>query len=288
MDRTGTPQSEQANGVPRDRVDSARFFVAPGQAVDLAAWDPRATGNFNGDKKEGRNELAALTARLSELQEIFYAQSKHRLLIILQGMDTSGKDGVIRHVFAGVNPQGVRIANFKAPTPAELARDYLWRIHPHVPANGEMVIFNRSHYEDVLIVRVRELVPQAVWSRRYAHIVAFEQMLADEGTTILKFFLDISKEEQRARLQARLDDPTKQWKFNPVDLAERARWDDYMAAYAAMLEQTSHAAAPWIVVPADRKWFRNLLVSQVIVETLESLELRYPDPAPGLAQIVVE
>ena len=285
---TGNDMTGNGASHPLERFETARFRIQPGQAVDLAAWDPRDTGNFNGNKQEARDEQAALLTALSRLQEVFYAQGKHRLLIVLQGMDTSGKDGVIRHVFSGVNPQGVRIANFKAPTPAELARDYLWRVHPHVPGNGEMVIFNRSHYEDVLIVRVRELAPQAVWSRRYAHMVAFEQMLADEGTTMLKFFLHISKDEQRARLQARLDDPAKRWKFNPQDLVERTRWEDYMAAYAAMLEQTSHAAAPWYVVPADRKWFRNLLISQVIVETLEALDLRYPDPAPELAQMVVE
>jgi PPK2 family polyphosphate:nucleotide phosphotransferase len=273
---------------PLVAVDAERFRVRPDQPVRLAEWDPRATDGFNGDKGHGKDQLDKLTKRLEELQEVLYAQRKHKLLIVLQGMDTGGKDGVIRHVFEGVNPAGVRVAGFKVPTPIELAHDYLWRVHKQTPAQGEIVIFNRSHYEDVLVVRVKGLVDQPVWSRRYAHIAAFEQMLADEGTTILKFYLHISKEEQKERLQARLDDPTKHWKFAVGDLAERARWDEYIAAYEDALNHTSTAAAPWYLVPADRKWFRNLVVSQAIVNTLEGLGLAYPEGEPGLESVVIE
>jgi PPK2 family polyphosphate:nucleotide phosphotransferase len=195
---------------------------------------------------------------------------------------------VIRHVFDGVNPQGVKVASFKKPTPRELAHDYLWRIHPHTPGDGEIVIFNRSHYEDVLVVRVHGLVPADVWERRYDHINAFERLLADEGTTILKFFLHISKEEQRERLQARLDDPGKHWKFSLGDLDERARWDDYVAAYEAMLSKTSTPWAPWYVVPADRKWYRNLVIARVMVDTLEGLEMQYPPAEDDLDGVVIE
>jgi len=275
------------NGAPT-RLDTSRYRVIPGKPVRLAEWDPRETNGFDGDKDAGKDLLPALVKRLETLQEIFYAQGKHRLLIVLQALDTGGKDSTIRQVFEGVNPQGVKVASFKAPTPLELAHDYLWRVHPHVPGNGEITLFNRSHYEDVLVVRVRKLAPEAVWSKRYEHIQAFEQMLADEGTTILKFFLHISKDEQKQRLEDRVNDPTKHWKFNPGDLEERKLWDAYMAAYADMLERTSTAAAPWYVIPADRKWFRNLLVSQVIVDTLEGLDLRYPDPAHDLTGVVIE
>lgn len=269
-------------------LDAERFRVQPGRPVRLAAWDPRATDGFDGDKDHGQDHLDKLTKRLEALQEILFAQGKHKVLIVLQAMDTGGKDGVIRHVFEGVNPSGVRVASFKVPTKDELAHDYLWRVHQHTPGKGEIVIFNRSHYEDVLVVRVHGLVEEPVWRRRYAHMVAFEQMLADEGTTILKFFLHISQAEQKERLQSRLDDPTKHWKFAVGDLAERARWAEYTAAYEDALNQTSTAVAPWYVVPADRKWFRNLVVSQVIVNTLEGLGLAYPEPEPGLDAVVIE
>jgi PPK2 family polyphosphate:nucleotide phosphotransferase len=205
----------------------------------------------------------------------------------LQATDTGGKDGTIRRVFQGVNPAGVRMASFKQPTPIELAHDYLWRVHAKVPASGEIAIFNRSHYEDVLVVRVRDLVQEERWSKRFGHINDFERMLTDEGTTIVKVFLHISKEEQRARLQARLDDPTKHWKFSHSDLAERDLWDDYRHAYEAMLERTSMEHAPWYVVPANRKWYRDLVVSSLLIRTLEDLELRYPPSEKDLSQIVV-
>ncbi|MCS7060028.1 MAG: polyphosphate kinase 2 family protein [Anaerolineae bacterium] len=262
--------------------------IQPRARVDLSRYDPADTHLYAGRKDDAKQELDTLANRLEVLQELLYAENKHKLLIVLQGMDTSGKDGVIRHVFEGVNPQGVRVANFKAPTPLELSRDYLWRVHAHAPGRGEMVIFNRSHYEDVLIVRVHGLVPEAVWRRRYDHINAFERMLADEGATILKFFLHISKEEQKKRLQARLDDPTKRWKFNVGDLKERARWADYMHAYEDVLSLTSTDWAPWYVVPSDVKWYRNLVIAQVIVGALERLEMRYPSPKEDLSKVVIE
>ncbi|MBE2239740.1 MAG: polyphosphate kinase 2 family protein [Caldilineaceae bacterium] len=265
-----------------------KYRVATHRKIDLKTWEPDDKDLFEGGKKEGEAALPPLNTRLETLQELLYAEGKHKLLIVLQGMDTSGKDGVIRHVFEGVNPQGVSVASFKAPTPLELAHDYLWRVHQQTPARGQIVIFNRSHYEDVLVVRVHNLVPPEVWKRRYAQINAFEQQLAEEGTTILKFFLHISKEEQKQRLQKRLDDPEKQWKFSTGDLAERKLWDEYLAAYTAVLEKTSTAYAPWYIVPADRKWYRNLVISHVIIQTLEGLHMRYPAPETGLGDIVIE
>ncbi len=265
-----------------------RYRVQPGHQVDLSQWDPNDKSAFEGNKKAGRKALAALNKRLAALQELLYAEHQHKILIVLQALDTGGKDSTIRHVFTGVNPQGVRVVNFGVPTPRERDHDYLWRIHPHVPGKGEIVIFNRSHYEDVLVVRVHNLVPPAVWNRRYAHINAFERMLADEGTTILKFYLHMDKDEQKRRLEARRDNPTKRWKFNPRDLAERALWPDYMQAYAQALSQTSTPWAPWYIVPANRKWYRNLVVASVIVETLEKLEMRYPEPEEDLSHIVIE
>jgi len=269
-------------------MNTDRYRVAPATQIDLRTWSPDDKSSFDGDKQAGEAALPALNKRLEALQELLYAEGKHKVLIVLQGMDTAGKDGTIRHVFEGVNPQGVRVASFKAPTPLELAHDYLWRIHQQTPARGQIVIFNRSHYEDVLVVRVHNLAPPEVWRRRYDQINAFERQLAEEGTTILKFFLHISKDEQKQRLQERLDDPAKHWKFSTGDLAERKFWDDYMAAYTAMLEKTSVSHAPWYIIPSNRKWYRNLVISQVIIETLEGLKMRYPDPEPGLDKIVID
>jgi PPK2 family polyphosphate:nucleotide phosphotransferase len=265
-----------------------RYRVKPGSRVDLRQWDPGDKSAFEGDKQESREVLHTLNERLEALQELLYAEDKHRVLIVLQAMDTGGKDGTIRHVFEGVNPQGVKVASFGVPTPEELAHDYLWRVHKQTSGKGEIVIFNRSHYEDVLVVRVHNLVPPEVWGKRYGHINDFEQMLAQEGTTILKFFLHISKEEQKERLQARLDEPHKRWKFNSGDLEERKLWPAYMEAYEEMLGKTSTEWAPWYIVPADRKWYRNLVVAQVIVETLEGLEMRYPQPKEDLNHVVIE
>ncbi len=257
-------------------MDVSKYLVKPGAAFDPAAWPTREGDGFAGGKKAAKKTLAALSGRLGELQARLYAEGKQALLIVLQGMDTAGKDGTIRHVFRMVNPQGVRVTSFKKPTDLELAHDYLWRVHAHTPARGEIGIFNRSHYEDVLVVRVHNLVPPEVWGRRYDHIVAFEKLLAEEGTRIVKFFLHISKEEQKERLEARLANPKKHWKFNPADLEERALWDGYMEAYRSALERTSHKAAPWYVIPSDRKWQRNLLVAQALVETLEAMNPRFP------------
>ena len=254
-----------------------RYRITPGSHVDLSEWDPRDKSALDGGKKSGRKRLLELNRRLEELQELLYAEHKHKVLIVLQAMDTGGKDGTIRHVFEGVNPQGVRVASFKVPTSEELDHDYLWRIHKQVPAKGEMVIFNRSHYEDVLVVRVHNLVPPEVWSKRHAHINDFERMLADEGTTILKFFLHIDLDEQKKRLLARVDEPTKHWKFNPADLKERKLWPAYMQAYADAISQTSTDWAPWHIVPANRKWYRNLVVAETLVAALEGLDMSYPE-----------
>ena len=264
-----------------------RFVVRPGTRVNLAEHDPRATPGFEGDKDEGRAHVAKRNDRLEELQEALYAEGRQRLLVVLQAMDAGGKDGTIRKVFDGVNPQGVRVACFKQPTSAELAHDFLWRVHAHAPACGEITIWNRSHYEDVLVARVHDLVPETRWRARYEHIVAFEKLLAAEGTTIRKFFLHIGKDEQRQRLQERIDDPKKRWKWSSRDLDERARWDDYMAAYEDALSATSTAHAPWYVIPADRKWFRDVAVTEILVETLEALRIQLPPGEPGIEGLQV-
>ncbi|HET8774756.1 MAG TPA: PPK2 family polyphosphate kinase [Thermoanaerobaculia bacterium] len=239
------------------------------------------------DKEKTQEQTAKLAQRIGALQELLYAEDKHKVLIVLQGMDTSGKDGTIRKVLRETSPQGVRVVPFQRPTEVELAHDYLWRVHAQVPKRGELVVFNRSHYEDVLVVRVHSLVPKSVWKKRYDHINEFERMLADEGTTLLKFFLHISREEQRERLQARLDDPTKRWKFEHGDLEERKLWDDYMRAYEDVLEKTSTRHAPWTIVPADRKFMRDFLVAGAVVKALEKLKMKYPDP-PDVDGVRVE
>ncbi len=264
------------------------YRVKPGTQVDLSQWAPDDKALFDKGKSEGKKAMDKLNRRLEALQELLYAEGKRKVLIVLQAMDTGGKDGVIRWVFDRVNPQGVKVASFKTPTSEELAHDYLWRIHKHTPGKGEIVIFNRSHYEDVLVVRVHNLVPPEVWGRRYAHINDFERMLAEEGTTILKFFLHISMDEQKERLQARLDEPDKRWKFSVGDLGERALWDDYMRAYETVLSETSTEWAPWYIVPANRKWYRNLVISDVLVETLEGFGMQYPQPEENLDEVVIE
>lgn len=264
------------------------YRIYPASTVTLSKWDPADKRAFDGDKKKGEARTAKLNKQLEHLQELLYAEGKHKVLIVLQAMDTGGKDGVIRHVFDGVNPQGVRVASFKKPTPTELAHDYLWRIHPHTPGRGEMVIFNRSHYEDVLVVRVHNFVPEEVWRRRYEQINAFEKLLAEEGTTILKFYLHIDLDEQKERLQARLDDPEKRWKFAKGDLDERKRWPDYMCAYEEMLSKTSTEWAPWYIIPANRKWYRDLVIAQILVDTLEGLKMSFPPAEEGLEGIVIE
>jgi PPK2 family polyphosphate:nucleotide phosphotransferase len=264
--------------------------VGPG--FSLADLDPRSTPGFTGDKADGKEVMAELQSRLGDLQERLFAESKgggrRRVLLVIQGMDTSGKGGIMRHVVGAVDPQGVNITSFKAPSAQERRRPFLWRIRNALPQPGQLGVFDRSHYEDVLVVRVHDLVPPARWKARYRHITDFEKMLADEGTVIRKFFLHISKEEQAQRLRARLADPTKQWKFRKGDLAERAHWDAYQRAFEAAISRTAARHAPWIVVPADKKWHRDLVICRTIVETLEGLDLRYPAPEEDLTGIVIE
>lgn len=264
------------------------YLVEPGKKVKLSDWDPNDTSEFRGDKEQARIELQNLNKRLEGLQEVLYAEHKHLVLIVLQGMDTSGKDGAIQHVFEGVNPNGTRVANFKEPSEEERNHDYLWRVHKQVPAKGEIAIFNRSHYEEVLTVRVHKWVAPEVWKQRYEQINAFEQMLAENGTTILKFYLHIDKDEQKKRLQARLEDPDKRWKFRKGDLEERKLWQDYMQAYEDVLNRTSTKAAPWFIVPANHKWYRDLVISWVLIERLEALKMKFPEPAEDLTGIVIE
>jgi PPK2 family polyphosphate:nucleotide phosphotransferase len=264
------------------------YLVEPGAQVKLSNRDPNDTGEFKGNKERAHAETDQLNRRLEELHELLYAEHKHKILVVLQAMDTGGKDGTIRHVFEGVNPQGARVANFKEPTAEELDHDYLWRIHKQVPAKGELVIFNRSHYEDVLVVRVHNLVPAEVWSKRFDQINAFEQMLVETGTTILKFYLHIDKAEQKERLQARLDNPNKHWKFRRGDLQERKLWPEYMQAYEDLLNKTSTPAAPWYVVPANHKWYRDLVISHILVDTLDGLKMKFPEPEENLDGIVID
>lgn len=262
--------------------------IEPGSKVDLTTIDPADTSAAPGDKDLTAAALWDLAVRMADLQDLLWARSQERLLVVLQGMDTSGKGGTIKKVLGAVNPAGLRVTSFKAPNDDELARDYLWRIHAHVPANGEIGVFDRSHYEDVLAVRVQGLVPTARWQRRFDHINAFERLLADEGTTIVKVMLHISAEEQRRRLQARLDDPTKRWKFRLGDLDARARWDAYRHAFEDVLERTSTDHAPWYVVPADKKWYRNWAVASILVDVLERLELAWPTSPDDLTGVTLD
>ncbi|MFQ5611774.1 MAG: polyphosphate kinase 2 family protein [Anaerolineae bacterium] len=263
-----------------------KLRITPGQQVRLSNFDPDDSGPYS-DKDKAREDLKKNVRRLTELQRVLWAEGKHALLIVLQAIDAGGKDGTIRHVMSGVNPQGVRVTSFKKPTEEELAHDFLWRVHKVVPRRGMIGIFNRSHYEDVLVVRVRNLAPPQVWQPRYEHINNFERLLAGSGVTIVKFYLHISKAEQKERFQARLDRPDKRWKFSVGDLDDRALWDDYRAAFEDALTKCSTPWAPWYVIPANKKWYRNLVVSQILVETLESLEMKYPQPSPGLDDIQI-
>ncbi|WSY16245.1 polyphosphate kinase 2 family protein [Embleya sp. NBC_00896] len=256
----------------------------PGGPVDLTAIDPRATPAFTGDKAAALADIAAMAPRLAELQEKLYAQAvaggaRRRVLLVIQGMDTSGKGGTVKHVIGQFNPSGCHIHAFKAPTEDELAHPFLWRVREQVPGPGLIGVFDRSHYEDVLIARVRNLVPRQVWSRRYATINRFERGLAEDEVTIVKVFLHISAEEQKERLLARLDNPEKHWKFNPQDIDERAVWPEYQGAYQVALEKCDGLAAPWYVVPSDRKWYRNWAISRLLLEHLVELDLRYPPGA---------
>ncbi|CAN5153627.1 polyphosphate kinase 2 family protein [soil metagenome] len=265
-----------------------RWRVPSGSAIDLRAMDTASTDDAPGDKEANTETLPVLRDRLAELQERLYAEGRRSLLLVLQAMDAGGKDGTIKHVFRGVNPQGTTVTSFKVPTPEEAAHDFLWRVHRATPRHGEIGIFNRSHYEDVVVVRVHGRVGPDVWRDRYDHISAFEANLAAAGTKVVKLFLHISKEEQAERLRRRLERHDKRWKFRAGDLDERRRWDDYMAAFAAAIGATSTDEAPWYVVPADRKWYRNWVVSQIVIGALESMDPQYPEAEEGLDGVVVE
>ena len=260
--------------------------IAPGSKVRLESIDANATHGRTKARTAG--QLQKGLDRLTELQDRLWAEAKHPVLIVLQGIDAAGKDGTVRHVMTAFNPMGCLVTSWKAPTPIELAHDYLWRIHQRTPAKGEISIFNRSHYEDVLVVRVHELVPKDVWSKRYDQINEFERLLTTSGTTILKFFLWIDRDEQKARFQARLDDPDKRWKFRVRDLEERKLWDSYVAAFEDMLERCSTADAPWYLIPSNRKWFRNLAVADIVADVLDDLKPEYPPCPDDLTGVVVE
>ena len=251
------------------------YRIEDGSKFRLKDFDPDDSSEVTG-RVQAEADTAKDLKALFELQEKFYVDKRRALLIVLQAMDTAGKDGTVDHVFSGINPSGCKVTSFKRPTEAELAQDFLWRVHQEVPAKGQFGIFNRSHYEDVLVVRVHDLVPKPVWMKRYEHIANFERMLADSGTVIVKFFLHISKDEQRARLQERLDNKEKLWKFDPGDLKERESWDQYMEAYEDVIRKTSAPHAPWYVIPANKKWYRNLLVARVLLRTLEKLDYKLP------------
>jgi PPK2 family polyphosphate:nucleotide phosphotransferase len=261
----------------------SRFRVTPCERARLEDFDPTDTGKY--DKKDAYEKLDDLRDKMNDLQQRLFAERKRSLLICLQALDAGGKDGVIKHVIGSMNPDGCRVANFKEPTQQELAHDFLWRVESQTPARGEVGIFNRSHYEDVLIVRVHSLVPKAVWSQRYDQINDFERRLAANGTHILKFFLHISKKEQLKRFEQRLDDPGKRWKISEADYIEREHWDDYLRAYEDALTRCNTDDAPWFVIPADHKWFRDLAVSEIIVSTMESMNFQVPEPTVDIEEI---
>src|SRR5579863_6190665 len=262
------------------------LMVAPGSRIALSDFDPAAT--HGALKQDARKHLQKNCERLAALQYLLYAESKRSVLVVLQGIDAAGKDGTIRHVMSGLNPQGVTVTPFKVPEGAEKRHDYLWRVHNAVPEWGMMGIFNRSHYEDVLVVRVHDLVPKSVWSKRYDQINNFERMLSENHVRIVKFLLYISKEEQAGRFRQRLDDKTKRWKFSPADIKEREYWDSYIEAYDEMLTKCSTDRAPWYVIPSNHKWFRNLAVAEILVKVMQDMKLKYPKAAQGLDSIEFE
>jgi PPK2 family polyphosphate:nucleotide phosphotransferase len=266
----------------------AKLAAPSHKKIRLKDFDPAETyGYEKGHEKDDRDEalMAKTTARLDELQYMLYAEGKRSVLLVLQGMDTSGKDGTIRHVMSGASPQSCKVTSFKQPTSRELAHDFLWRIHKAVPEKGNIGIFNRSHYEDVLVVRVHKLVPKSVWSERYDEINRFDKYLTENGTTILKFFLHISKDEQKRRIEERIANPNKHWKLSEADLKEREFWDDYTEAYEDAIHNCNTKHAPWYIIPADHKWFRNLAVSRILVETLEKMDPKYPTPELDIARM---
>ena len=268
------------------KAHAERWRVEPGTKVHLGKIDTRSTDGAPGDKGSTEAVMDDVLHDLQGLQERLYADGGQSLLVVLQAIDAGGKDGTIKHVFRGLNPAGCKVVSFKVPSEEELSHDFLWRVHDKAPGKGEVVVFNRSHYEDVLVVRVHGLVPEDVWRPRFDFINDFEANLAASGTRIVKLYLHISKEEQAERFQARIDDPSKQWKFRKGDLDERALWDDYMAAFEEAITRTSTDCAPWYVVPADRKWYRNWAVSRILIETLEDMDPQYP-PAEDLTGVVI-
>ena len=262
-----------------------KLVVKPGSKIRLKHLDPGYHGKHE-SHKSALPEIQRYVQKMEQLQYLMYAERKHSLLIVLQGLDAAGKDGVVRHVLTGMNPSGCVESNFKQPTAEEIAHDFLWRVHPHVPAKGSVAIFNRSHYEDVLVVRVHGLVPEKVWSKRYDEINDFEKLIAiQNNTTILKFFLHISKQEQLARFAKRLDDPTRRWKISESDYKERDYWKDYIEAFEDVLSKTSTEHAPWFIVPSNHKWFRDLSISQIITRTMEEMKMQLPKPTVNLAEI---
>ena len=262
-----------------------QLVIKPGTRVRIAAHDAAETHGLTRAAAEAT--LAKNVDRLEELQYLMHAERRRSLLVVLQGIDASGKDGTIRNVMTAFNPQGCRVTSFKEPTPEELAHDFLWRVHAVTPGKGEVAVFNRSHYEDVLVARVLELVPKSVWARRYEQINRFEEHLAEHDVVIVKLFLHISKDEQRERLQKRLDDPAKHWKVSLGDLEQRKKWEDYTRAYEDAISRCNAAHAPWYVVPADKKWFRNVAVSEILVDTLAGLKMKFPRPAGDYSKIKV-
>jgi PPK2 family polyphosphate:nucleotide phosphotransferase len=282
---TGTPAEAPAPAL--EPITYPNYRVAPGMAIKLQEVDPEQS-EFYQSKEEVEDALKAQRERLADLQERLYAEHRKSVLIVLQAMDTGGKDGTIRGVFDGVNPQGCQVWSFKVPSEEELAHDYLWRHHIKTPPRGMIAIFNRSHYENVLVVRVHNLVPEDVWSRRYSQINDWERMLCENGTVILKFFLHISKDEQKDRLQSRLDNADKRWKFAVGDLPERALWDQYMAAYEDAISKCSTPYAPWYVIPANKKWYRNLVVARTIADTIDALNPQFPKPEEDLSKVLIK
>jgi PPK2 family polyphosphate:nucleotide phosphotransferase len=263
-----------------------QYRVEPGESISLADIDPNTSEHFT-KKKEIAAELEKHRQRISNLQERLYAENQRSLLIVLQAMDTGGKDGTIKHVFSGVNPQGCQVWSFKKPSDEEASHDFLWRYHHRAPQLGMITIFNRSHYEDVLIVRVKNLVSEDIWYKRYHTINEFEQMLTLGNVTVIKFFLHISKDEQKRRLESRLENPDKRWKFSSNDIQERRLWDEYQQAFEAAINNCSTAYAPWYVVPANKKWYRNLVIARTLADTLEAMNPQYPSAPKGLEKIVI-
>lgn len=261
--------------------------VSPGSTPDLASIDPAGTPGFEGNKAAGRDRLKELRRELTEFQERLWAEAEHSMLIVLQALDAGGKDGVIRKVVTAFNPQGTRVTGFGVPSEEELRHDYLWRVHANAPGRGRIGVFDRSHYEDVLVVRVNELVPESTWSVRYDQINAFESHLAANGTRIVKFYLHISRDEQHQRFQKRLDDPEKHWKWSSGDLETRERWADFQAAYTDALARCSTDAAPWFIIPADRKWYRDVAVAEILAEVAREMDPKWPAPEDDLSSIVI-